>query len=313
MSIVHTYRNKDYLLSDYASHHVTYSSGNKYRMSFHIKQEELVNYLLPGEPLTPEILERGSFIEIAEFIKRNIETIAWKRFLEPNDKTFWFLEHVEIQSDSEGYLVTVEYVDATFYAFEVQTQMQNVRIMRFRNDPTVIMAHGYDPADVAYIERSRIINQRSDGHAEGVEIKVPMFQFNVEYFVSQRMWKEELKDKIFNVVGKVLKYDWGGYPPNTIFVDDLTIDARPASEAVRVRWKLLYRPPFYLFLESVLGTGASPLVLLIDKPWDYRWVYALDVGVMTPLGKNMTIQDGVAYFEGRVYEYTDERVIREPS
>jgi hypothetical protein len=312
MSIIHTYQNKDYLLSDYASHHVTYSSGNKYRMSFHIRQEELVNYLRPGEPLMPEILERGSFIEIAEFIKRNIETIAWKRFLEPDDRTFWFVEHVEIQSDSEGYLVTVEYVDATFYAFEVQTQMQNVRIMRYRNNPLMLIKSGYSISDAAAIQQSRIINQRSDGHAEGVEIKVPMYQFNVEYFVSQRMWKEELKDRIFNVVGKVLDYEWGGYPEKTIFVDDLTIDARPASEAVRVRWKLLYRPRFYLDLDQVLG-GGSHGPTFITRPWDYRWVYAIDVGLMTPLGKSITIQDGVAYFEGQVYEYTTERVIREPS
>jgi hypothetical protein len=312
MSITHQFQNKDYLLSDYASHHVTYSSGNKYRMTFHIKQEELVNYLRPGEPITPEILERGSFVEVAEFIKRNIETIAWKRFLEPDDRTFWFMEHVEIQSDSQGYLVTVEYVDATFYAFEIQTVMQNVRIMRFRNDPTVIIKTGYSSADVADIERSRIINQRSDGHAEGTEIKVPLYQFNIEYFVSQRMWKEELKNKIFNVVGKVLDYDWGGYEPKTIFVDDLTIDARPASEAVRVRWKLLYRKPFYLNLEEVWGSGSGPLIY-IDKPWDYRWVYTLDVGVMSPLGKNLIYQDGVAYFEGKIYEYTTDRVIREPS
>jgi hypothetical protein len=313
MSIVHNYQNKDYLLSDYASHHVTYSSGNKYRMSFHIRQEELVDYLRPGEPLTPEILTRGSFIEIAEFIKRNIETIAWKRFLEPDDRTFWLVEHVEIQTDSEGYLVTVEYVDATFYAFEVQTQMQNVRIMRYRNNPLMLVKSSYDPADVMYLKDSRVINQRSDGHAEGVEIKVPMYQFNIEYFVSQRMWKEELKDKIFNVVGKVLDYEWGGYPAKTIFVDDLTIDARPASEAVRVRWKLLYRPRFYLDLDQVLGSGSSFGPTFIDKPWDYRWVYNLDVGIMTPLGKTLTIQDGVAYFEGQVYEYTTERVIREPS
>jgi hypothetical protein len=281
-------------------------------MSFHIKQEELTQFLRLGATAPADLLERGSFIEIAEFIKRNIEIIAWKRFLEPDDKTFWFVEHVEIQSDSEGYFVTVEYVDATFYAFEVQTQMQNVRIMRYRNSPTVIVKTGYSTADVAYLQDSRVINQRSDGHAEGVEIKVPMYQFNIEYFVSQRMWKEELKLRIFDVVGKVLDYEWGGYPAKTIFVDDLTIDARPASEAVRVRWKLLYRPPFYLNLDEVWGTGGGTL-LYIDKPWDYRWVYAIDVGLMTPLGKSITIQDGVAYFEGRVYEYTTERVIREPS
>jgi hypothetical protein len=126
------------------------------------------------------------------------------------------------------------------------------------------------------------------------------------------MWKEELKDKIFDVVGKVLDYEWGGYPAKTIFVDDLTIDARPASEAVRVRWKLLYRPRFYLDLDEVLGSGSSFGPTFIDKPWDYRWVYTIDVGVMTPLGKNLTIQDGAAYFEGRIYEYTTERVIREP-
>jgi hypothetical protein len=312
MTVTHFYQNKDYLLSDYASHHVTYSSGNKYRMSFHIKQEELTQFLRFGATAPADLLERGSFIEIAEFIKRNIEIIAWKRFLEPDDKIFWFVEHVEIQSDSEGYFVTVEYVDATFYAFEVQTQMQNVRIMRYRNSPTVIVKSGYSTADVADIANSRVINQRSDGHAEGVEIKIPMYQFNIEYFVSQKMWKEELKDKIFDVVGKVLDYTWGGYPAKTIFVDDLTIDARPASEAVRVRWKLLYRPPFYLNLDEVWGTGGGTL-LYIDKPWDYRWVYAIDIGVMTPLGKSITIQDGVAYFEGRVYEYTTERVIREPS
>jgi hypothetical protein len=311
MTVVHTYQNKDYLLSDYASHHVTYSSGNKYRMSFHIKQQELTQFLTIGASAPPGLLERGSFIEIAEFIKRNIEHIAWKRFIEPDDKTFWFVEHVEVQSDSEGYLVNVEYVDGTFYAFEVQTQMQNVRIMRFRNDPTVIVKSGYSTSDVADIERSRIINQRSDGHAEGTEIKVPLYQFNIEYFVSQKMWKQELRKKIFDVVGKVLDYDWGGYEPKTIFVDDLTIDARPASEAVRVRWKLLYRPPFYLNLEEVWGVGSGTL-LYIDKPWDYRWVYTLDVGVMSPLGKNLIYQDGVAYFEGRVYEYTTERVIREP-
>jgi hypothetical protein len=312
MSIAHFYQNKDYLLSDYASHHVTYSSGNKYRMSFHIKQEELTQFLRLGATAPADLLERGSFIEIAEFIKRNIEIIAWKRFLEPDDRTFWFVEHVEIQSDSEGYLVTVEYVDATFYAFEVQTQMQNVRIMRFRNDPLMLVKSGYSVADVAAIQQSRVINQRSDGHAEGIEIKVPLYQFNIEYFVSQRMWKEELKGRIFDVVGKVLDYEWGGYPEKTVFVDDLTIDARPASEAVRVRWKLLYRPRFYLDLDQVLGGGGFGPTF-ITRPWDYRWVYAIDVGVMTPLGKSITIQDGVAYFEGQVYEYTTERVIREPS
>jgi hypothetical protein len=319
MTVSHYIRNKDFVLSDLGSQNVVYSSHNKYKITLHITQEQLVDFVNSDSSLPQDVIHdlilRGSFLDVAEYIKRNIEKAAWKQYIleefEEQDNKVWFVDHVEISADSTGYIVTIEYADASFYALEYQTVTQNVKITKYREEPRAIINtdDGFTLQDVQNIVDSRVINLRPDGFAEGTEIKVPVLQINVEYYVSQSVWKT-LKNEIYKVVGKVLNYEWGGFPARTILVDDLTVDARPAAEVVRIRWRLLHRPIESYPEAELYGFGSG--LVTIDKPWDYRYVYALQIAEQSLSGRYITMAKPIAAIEGRIYPYTNLQVIKEP-